>query len=446
MPDEDQPPLGCSKCRYSQRGCKRCKDPAFNSRKRGNLTSCSKSRAPKRQSRHHGQPISKASHGQTKQIGTQPGKAPGTVAVCSFSVYLFARYTLRQCTCTASSAARSARQTVSSQAHTACLVCAWCTKLPLCVSTAETAMDTKQGANHKLAVSTDHSLPLPQTQPKAPPPDSAATLADHQNASAEWGIRDPTMAPNAGQPARDCADVASVRQAAVHTEHDAQTSASKPRSIHADEEVTAAAAASPGVPYPEQDHSSHVAHTAAENQTFASDTDASQLMPVSSPATGPTSGVAASAPDTIKQAQPAASGADFAAAAGAHQPDATPSAAPQPDPQVGPSSQATASDSRPSFLSMLQSKMDKQRQQRRESQSAGSASESSLSSVHAAGANSMEKSGPSVDSGASFIMLIVLWPSIVAKHCGQALVFCGSLGLNCPNVVVCKQQILCCAV
>ncbi len=92
MPDEDQPALGCSKCRYSQRGCKRCKHPAFNSRKRGNLTSCSKGRAPKRQSRHHGQPISKASHDQTKQSGTKTGKAPGTVAVCSFSVHLFARY------------------------------------------------------------------------------------------------------------------------------------------------------------------------------------------------------------------------------------------------------------------------------------------------------------------------------------------------------------------
>ena len=226
------------------------------------------------------------------------------------------------------------------------------------------------------------------------------------------------MAHNVGKPGHECADVASDRQVAVLTEGDAQTSATKPRSTcHADEEVLAAAAASLGVPYPEQDHSLHVAHTAADNQTMAADTDASQPMPASSPATGRTSDVPATAPNTIKPSQPASSGADVAAAAaGAHQPDATPFAAPQSDPQVGPSSQATAPESRPSFLSMLQNKMDKQRQQRRESQSAGSASESSLSSVHAAGANSVEKSGPSVDSGASWVMLIVFWPSIVAKH------------------------------
>lgn len=264
-------------------------------------------------------------------------------------------------------------------------------------------MDTKQAVNHKLAVSTDQPQPLtlPQSQPKAPPPDSAATLADHQNASAECQAREPTMAHNVGKPGHECADVASDRQVAVLTEGDAQTSATKPRSTcHADEEVLAAAAASLGVPYPEQDHSLHVAHTAADNQTMAADTDASQPMPASSPATGRTSDVPATAPNTIKPSQPASSGADVAAAAaGAHQPDATPFAAPQSDPQVGPSSQATAPESRPSFLSMLQNKMDKQRQQRRESQSAGSASESSLSSVHAAGANSVEKSGPSVDSG-----------------------------------------------
>ncbi len=290
--------------------------------------------------------------------------------------------------------------------------------LQLCVSTAETAMDTKQAANHQLAVSTDQPLPLPQSQPKAPPPDSAATLADHQDASAQWGAREQHMAHNAGQPGHDCADVASDRQAAVHTEADAQTSATKPTSIRqADEEVAAAAAASPGVPYPGQDHISCVAPMAAEKQTLVADTDASQSMPASSSATEPTADTAATAPNTIKQSQPPPSGADVAAAADAHQPDATPSAAPQPDPQVGPSSQATASDSRPSFLSMLQSKMEKQRQQRRESQSAGSASESSLSSVHAAGAVSMEKSGPSVDSGAALVMLIVLWLSTVAKHC-----------------------------
>ena len=309
-------------------------------------------------------------------------------------------------------------------------------------------MDTKQPANNKLAVSTDQPQPLSllQSQPKAPPPDSAATLADHRNASAECRARESTTAHNAGQPAHDCADVASERQAAVDTEHDAQTSATKPRSIcHADEEVMAAAAASPGVPYPEQDQSSHVAHTAAGNQTLAADTDASQSMPTSS-ATGPTAGTAATAPNTIQQSQPAsssaASGADVAAAAGADQPAEIPPAASQPDPQVEPSSQATASDSRPSFLSMLQSKMDKQRQQRRESQSAGSASESSLSSVHAAGASSMEKSGPSVDSGVSLVMLVVCWPSILAKHASFLAAVLGSLS-TCGRIQA-TSFVLCC--
>ena len=55
-----------------------------------------------------------------------------------------------------------------------------------------------------------------------------------------------------------------------------------------------------------------------------------------------------------------------------------------------PSSQGTAPESRPSFLSMLQSKMEKQRQQQRERQSQsaahtdGSLSDASLSSVHGA--------------------------------------------------------------
>ena len=86
--------------------------------------------------------------------------------------------------------------------------------------------------------------------------------------------------------------------------------------------------------------------------------------------------------------------------------DATPSAMPPADAHAGPSLQATCSDhSRPSFLSMLQSKMDKRREQRRESQSAGSASDSSFSSVHAAGTTSAEKPGTSADSGACLVLL-----------------------------------------
>ena len=63
-----------------------------------------------------------------------------------------------------------------------------------------------------------------------------------------------------------------------------------------------------------------------------------------------------------------------------------------------PSSQDTAAGSRPSFILMLQSKMDQRRQQRRESQSA---SDSSLSSVHTITAASADKTEASVSSGAS---------------------------------------------
>lgn len=34
MPVKDQSALGCSKCRFSKRGCKRCRDPAFQKRQR----------------------------------------------------------------------------------------------------------------------------------------------------------------------------------------------------------------------------------------------------------------------------------------------------------------------------------------------------------------------------------------------------------------------------
>ena len=70
-------------------------------------------------------------------------------------------------------------------------------------------------------------------------------------------------------------------------------------------------------------------------------------------------------------------------------------------------SQGTASGSRPTFLLMLQSKMEQRRQQRRESQSA---SESSLSSVHPAGVSSAEKAEGSVTSGA------IDESSLVASH------------------------------
>ena len=66
-------------------------------------------------------------------------------------------------------------------------------------------------------------------------------------------------------------------------------------------------------------------------------------------------------------------------------------------------SQGTASDSRPSFLLMLQSKMEQRRQQRRESQSA---SDSSLLSVQGAGVSSAEKAEGSITSGATHEKLV----------------------------------------
>lgn len=51
MTELDRSLLGCSKCRFSQRGCKRCRDPAFQSRKRDSSTlsrNCGPAKRPKR--------------------------------------------------------------------------------------------------------------------------------------------------------------------------------------------------------------------------------------------------------------------------------------------------------------------------------------------------------------------------------------------------------------
>lgn len=109
---------------------------------------------------------------------------------------------------------------------------------------------------------------------------------------------------------------------------------------------------------------------------------------------------------------------------------------PAPSSQAG--SQGTASGSRPSFLLMLQSKMEQRRQQRRESQSA---SDSSLSSVHEAGVSSAEKAEGSITSGAQNEKL----------RCHVALLASLQHHTNSVDGVTCLQKrvamlLLCCDV
>ncbi|KAL3131721.1 hypothetical protein ABBQ38_007443 [Trebouxia sp. C0009 RCD-2024] len=144
---------------------------------------------------------------------------------------------------------------------------------------------------------------------------------------------------------------------------------------------------------PVNDSSTHaqsaVRHTRAACHQESS-SDAAHAAAASSPPTavthndGPSQGTSAMADDADVQHS-----ATFEAAAAEHVAEPS-SAAP------APSSQDTASGSRPSFLLMLQSKMDQRRQQRRDSQSA---SDASVSSLHTTRVHSADKAEASVNSG-----------------------------------------------
>ncbi|KAL3163173.1 hypothetical protein ABBQ32_009581 [Trebouxia sp. C0010 RCD-2024] len=89
MPVKDQSGLGCSKCRFSKRGCKRCKDPSFHHR---DTCSCSKSRQAKRQKRQHSPAAAASALNEPTQVvqqdvklAPQPADAQGGTAEAASS-------------------------------------------------------------------------------------------------------------------------------------------------------------------------------------------------------------------------------------------------------------------------------------------------------------------------------------------------------------------------
>lgn len=84
MTDLDRSLLGCSKCRFSQRGCKRCKDPAFQSRKRDSSTQSRNCGPAKRQKRKGSNPAVETALQATQRsenpygiAATEPTKVSG---------------------------------------------------------------------------------------------------------------------------------------------------------------------------------------------------------------------------------------------------------------------------------------------------------------------------------------------------------------------------------
>ncbi len=257
----------------------------------------------------------------------------------------------------------------------------------------------KGGATHK-AVKRGSSVPAPespsqaakQSQPKAPPPDSSATSSQDHAAS-------PHSDADKAHPVQAASSAADAyRGLTAVTDGDHHPSSANPKRPS----ETDTMASQQGQP--------------AEASALLANAEDTQASP-----TAPPGAIA-------QQSQPAPSpdaAAAAAAAAGEEQSLDHPSELEAHQLGThGPSSQGTASDSRPSFLSMLQSKMDRRRQERRESQSAGSASasDSSISSVHAAGTHSAEKAGASVDSGAWSAMLVRKCLGL-ALHCGAVYVW-----------------------
>lgn len=230
-----------------------------------------------------------------------------------------------------------------------------------------------------------------QRQVKAPPPDSSTTLAHQQDAPV--GLRAEEQQPGQEPPAAHNDADMGIQSSQV-APADPQPNASPLAAQHASASCQGLNTAAPDASAARTDTGQ--AQNFLDASRMPSDAAAAVAAAAEqSPATSSQGAAAATA--ASDQAQPAAP----STAALADQSVTTPSKSTrQPDASVGPPSQTAASESRPSFLSMLQSKMDKQRQQRQESQSAGSASESSLSSVHAPGGSSVEKQGASVDSGA----------------------------------------------
>lgn len=90
MPVNDQSALGCSKCRFSRRGCKRCKDPAFQKRQRDSEP-CG-GPAKRRKRKHSGVTAAAASSSSVQKeeqlhAAPQPAGKLATVACLSANMF-----------------------------------------------------------------------------------------------------------------------------------------------------------------------------------------------------------------------------------------------------------------------------------------------------------------------------------------------------------------------
>ena len=378
MPTEVQTALGCSKCRFSSKGCKRCKDPAFQKRRRGSDASASRQQRPTK--RH------KASSSKSNAAAQSEGKAPPAQSTSKTAPLLFCTKLLHQ-----SYTDIIAHCTTVFALHMLILYASFMF-----------VFFFFEGSQARPAKQKDISMPLDskkQPQEASPPEDGLPSAGQHSAAQ------------------RSGANEAQQSQAAVQT--DTATNAGA-RAIQPDTESPHLPEAAIGIQHqphkaeppeaallPQASEAPQAAEPpkAAKTATIAEPDAAAQVSPRPDPSsaapasTAPEPDSTRSIPSETQTQAPA--GPLAAAAAASPQPESTPgSARQQHDKAAALGSQGTASDSsRPSFLAMLQSKMDKRRQERRESQSAGSASDSSMSSVHAAGASSAGKAGASVDSG-----------------------------------------------
>ena len=90
MPVNDQSALGCSKCRFSKRGCKRCKDPAFQERQRDSEP-CG-GPAKRRKRKHSGVTAaapSRSSVQKKEELHAAPQPAGKLATVACLSVNIF---------------------------------------------------------------------------------------------------------------------------------------------------------------------------------------------------------------------------------------------------------------------------------------------------------------------------------------------------------------------
>lgn len=183
MPVKDQSGLGCSKCRFSKRGCKRCKDPSFHHR---DTCSCSKSRQAKRQKRQHSPAAAASALNEPTQVVQQDVKlAPQPAGKPLLANSLPGHFGPWLC-----------RVKASLHAHDCqCRFVPSSTLVSVCHIVADSA-DAQGGTAEAASSGCNLSAPAPeplkpfQQEPlKAPPPDSSsAAPVDHNPIHAQSAV------------------------------------------------------------------------------------------------------------------------------------------------------------------------------------------------------------------------------------------------------------------